>query len=63
MEKVGNSGYKAVAIISHGGPIRFVFREILGIGEVKIDDCGIAELTADGSFLQLVSLDGIKLVC
>ena len=41
-EAILNSDYQTVTIVSHGGPIRFIFREILRVGEIKIGDCALA---------------------
>jgi len=62
VSEVCDSGYQTVAIISHGGPIRFIFRKIIGAGEVEIDDCGFAELEYNGGKLSVLRLDGIEIV-
>lgn len=42
---VNNSKYSSVAIVSHGGPLRVLFRDILKWGElIEIGDCAYAEL-------------------
>lgn len=45
-EKLTNeSEYKTIAIVSHGGPTRALFRDILKWGELKkIDDCAFVEI-------------------
>jgi probable phosphoglycerate mutase len=58
---IEGSDLKIVAIITHGGPIRVIFREILKIGEISVDDCAFAELEADHRRLKAVRLDGIEL--
>lgn len=61
LEKITTSNHKTVAVISHGGPIRFIFREIMGKGEIKIGDCAFAELEANRDNLKIINLDGIIL--
>jgi len=52
--------HETIAILSHGGPISFIFREILKLGEVKIEDCGFAELNySDRAGFSLVVMSGI----
>ncbi|MFZ2523326.1 MAG: histidine phosphatase family protein [Minisyncoccia bacterium] len=42
---VNSSKYSSVAIVSHGGPLRVLFRDILKWGELtEIGDCAYAEL-------------------
>ena len=47
-------------IVTHGGPIRTIFREILRGGEIDIADCAFAELEASGGGISLVSVGGIS---
>lgn len=53
--------YRAIAILSHGGPISFIFREILKLGDVKVEDCGFVELKKDGGQFSVVRMDGVEL--
>ncbi len=63
LEKIFGSNFQSVAIITHGsGPIKYIFREVLKEGEVKVEDCGFAELNYTDGKLSLVSLSGIKIV-
>jgi broad specificity phosphatase PhoE len=60
LDEIVKQSYKTIAILSHGGPISFIFREILKLGEVKIEDCGFAEIEyTDGAGFSLVATDGI----
>lgn len=61
LEKITTSNHKTVAVVSHGGPIRYFFREIMGKGEIKIGDCAFAELETQGKNLKIISLDGVIL--
>lgn len=56
-EKItNNSKYKIVAIVSHGGPLRVLFRDILKWGELtEIGDCAYVELDKDGETFSWVN--------
>lgn len=44
------STYNSIAIVSHGGPLRVLFRDILKWGELKeIGDCAFVELEKNGT--------------
>jgi broad specificity phosphatase PhoE len=51
----------SIALITHGGVFRVLFREILGLGEASIDDCALARLEFDGSGFRPLDLRGITL--
>jgi broad specificity phosphatase PhoE len=58
-----NQSFESIAIVTHGGPIRCIFREMLGLGEFqKIGNGAIIQLKKEGSVLSVVSLDGAVLV-
>jgi broad specificity phosphatase PhoE len=58
-EITSKNEYKTIAIITHGGPIRCIIREILKAGELaELDDCAIITIKKDKSNLSLVNLDG-----
>ncbi|TAL81765.1 MAG: histidine phosphatase family protein [Bacteroidetes bacterium] len=59
LDQVLHSGYNSVAIITHGGPIRLIFREILNKGKIKIDDCAVALLESKDKVLELKKVSGI----
>jgi len=51
-----------VAIVTHGGPIRLLFRDILNEGEIEVDDCAYVVLETDeASGYKLLETRGIKL--
>jgi len=58
---IQNSGYQAVAVVTHGGPIRLIFREILKLGELKLSDSAFAELESSDSGVKVINLNGIEL--
>lgn len=60
-KEIINSGFETVSVVSHGGPIRLIFREILKLGEIKIADCAYAEIEVKDHQGELVSMDGIDL--
>jgi len=53
--------HKVVAVLWHGGPMRILFRHILGKGEIRYSDCGYVALEKgeDGEF-TVVEKDGIE---
>ncbi|MAG45393.1 MAG: hypothetical protein CMH63_01310 [Nanoarchaeota archaeon] len=53
---------EAVAIISHGGPISTITRELLKLGELKyLGDCAILEIEKTNKKFKLLGLDGAEL--
>ncbi len=56
-----SSNYQTIAILSHGGPIRLIFREMLSKGEIKIGDCAFAVIDKEQGNLTLVDTDNIDL--
>ena len=60
-KEITNKEYKIIAIISHGGPISCIVREVLKLGEFKkLGDCTILEIEKESNF-KLISLDGAEL--
>lgn len=60
MEITNSAGYSTIGIVTHGGPIRVIFREILKDREIDIADCAFAVFDKDGDTLKIKSLDGIE---
>ena len=55
-----DSGYHTIAIVTHGGPIRCIFREILKLGELKrIGNGAIFELKKEEFDLTVISMDSL----
>lgn len=47
-DQISNSQQRCVAVVTHAGPIRYIFRELLGKGELSsIGDCEIFCLSND----------------
>lgn len=60
--EITNQSFESIAIVTHGGPIRCIFREMLGLGEFqKIGNGAIIQLKKEGSVLSVVSLDNAVL--
>ncbi|EKE11214.1 MAG: hypothetical protein ACD_15C00121G0001 [uncultured bacterium] len=56
--EIVNSNYKYIAIITHGGPIRCIFREILKLGELKkIGNGSIIALEKNDLNFKVVEMD------
>ncbi len=49
-----------MALITHGGPIHLIFRDILKLGEIDIADCAIVHLRSIGADVSLIDTDGIS---
>lgn len=60
IEISNSSNYSTIGIVTHSGPIRVVFREILKDREIDIADCAYAVLNFDGHTLTLEARDGIE---
>ncbi|KKQ56682.1 MAG: phosphoglycerate mutase [Parcubacteria group bacterium GW2011_GWA2_38_13] len=57
--KISNEDYQTVAIITHGGPIRCIFRDILKMGEFKkIGNGAIVELEKNDLDFAVTKIDG-----
>lgn len=55
-----NSGYKTVAVVTHGGPLRVLFRDYLKWGELKeIGDCSFVEFEVCGKDFSYLSSEGL----
>ncbi len=61
LRNIADSNDSAVAVITHGGPTRLIFRDILKKGEIDVGDCAFFELEViDGEF-TLGGMNGITL--
>lgn len=60
--EVKNSNHDTIAVLTHGGVLRYICRDILGLGEIKVGDCGFAEFRIVDGRPELVKADGIILV-
>src|SRR3990167_2871262 len=62
LASLGDKGAETVAVVTHGGPIRLIFRDILKLCEIEIDDCAYAVLaTDDNQSYVLLSKSGIEI--
>lgn len=59
--EVINSEWERAAVVTHGGPIRYIFREMMGLGEIQIGDCSMAELDVIDGQLILANMHGMSL--
>lgn len=63
-KKISELDYKTVGIVTHGGPIRRIFYELLGTkpeaGDMKVDDCAYALIEVVGDKMKIKKLDGIR---
>ena len=60
---ITHQSFETIAIVTHGGPIRCIFREILGLGEFKnIGNGAIIELKKEKSILSVVNIDNAVLI-
>ncbi len=61
MEVINVAGYSTIGIVTHGGPIWAVFRDIMkNSGVIEIADCGYMILNKEGQKLSIEKLDGIE---
>lgn len=57
-----NSNHDTIAVLTHGGVLRYIFRDILGLGEIKVGDCGFAEFRVVDGSPELIKADGIMVM-
>ena len=56
----GNPEYSTIGIVTHGGPVRCIIREILKLGEVKgIDFCAVMTIDRTGDKISLTGSEGV----
>ena len=60
--KLINSNHHVIGVVSHGGPIKLIFREILKVGEIKINDCAYVLLKVENGQTKIELMDGILLL-
>jgi len=61
--EITSSKYGKIAIVSHGGPIRCLFRSVLNFGEFAddLEDCAVIELEKNDLNVKIVNMDGAVL--
>jgi broad specificity phosphatase PhoE len=53
--------YKTVAVITHGGPIRRIYQDILGFEkDINIEDCAVIEINTNPTKVSLIKSKGIS---
>ncbi len=58
--QIAKESQKVVAIITHGGPIKTVLRQIEYHRDFKIEDCGYIELNVENQNIQIIKQKGIE---
>ncbi len=58
-EQVTATEYEVIAIVTHGGPIKVIFREILGFELEGLEDCAIIELDKEEHGIEIDGMDGV----
>lgn len=61
LDAVSHEQVDRLAVVTHGGPIRLIFRDILKLGEIDVDDCASAVLEANEGSYTLLEKSGITL--
>ena len=57
---VNHPEYQTIAIVSHGGPFRVLFRDVLKLGELKeIGDCAFVELGKNGDCFSWIDSERV----
>lgn len=57
-----HSPYSRIAIVSHGGPMSVLFRDILRKGEIKYQNCSFAEVAFDAGNFSLLHTEGVTVI-
>jgi len=59
-EKICEKEHESIAIVTHGGPIKAIFRELLGFEIEGLSDCAIIEIEHDEQGYEIIGMDGVK---
>lgn len=60
-ERIVNEFEGDLLIVTHGGPIKALFRELFSLGEIKkIGDCCLIEIEKENTNYKIVTLDGVE---
>lgn len=60
LDSVSQIRAEKIAVITHGGPIRLIFRDILKIGEIDVADCAFVALEPTDDGYKVVEQNGIS---
>lgn len=61
LDKMSHEPADKVAVITHGGPIKLIFRDILKLGEIDVADCAFAAIEANDQHYKLLETVGITM--
>jgi broad specificity phosphatase PhoE len=60
INRIANSGYETVAVVTHGGPIRRILGDILQMeGSWSVDDCAWLQINYKDGVFDLVKKEGM----
>lgn len=59
---ISDDNHKAIAILSHAGPIRCVFRELFTTEFRKLEDCCIIEIDKEGNSIRIGKAEGAEII-
>ncbi|MBT4870338.1 MAG: histidine phosphatase family protein [Candidatus Diapherotrites archaeon] len=58
--EISESEHEIIAIVTHGGPIKIIFRELIGFEVEGLEDCAIIEIEKEGDNIEIIGMDGIE---
>ncbi len=61
LDDVSSQDFETIAVVTHGGPIRLIFRDILQLGEIGVSDCAYAIIEAVDGTYKLLDMSGISI--
>lgn len=59
IKEISKRNHETVAIITHGGPIVTILRQIESVPDYKIEDCGFAELLVEDGKMVVFKLNDV----
>lgn len=62
LEEAQNLPFNTAAIITHGGPLSLIFREVFNKGEVANGDCCFVKLEAKNGEFKIIELNNIEIL-
>jgi broad specificity phosphatase PhoE len=60
ISKISKQDFDTVAVVTHGGPIKAILRQISYSFDYKTEDCAFAELEVNDGKIKVISLNGIQ---
>jgi len=61
LDTVSHEQVNTIAVVTHGGPIRLIFRDILKLGEIDVNDCAFAVIEVNNGGYTLLDKSGITI--